>query len=51
MGKGVQKLILATTGVLITFTSIKILLGNTDSLDRLLVILTLIVFFGDQITR
>lgn len=51
MGKIIQKMILLLTGFLILSTSLKVILGAADSLDRMLALLTLIVFFGDQITR
>jgi len=51
MGKAAQRVILITTAVLIIFVSLKVLLGEADSLDRLLVLLTVVVFFGDQLTR
>lgn len=51
MGKIIQKMILLLTGFLILSTSLKVILGTADSLDRMLALLTLIVFFGDQITR
>lgn len=46
-----RKLLLLFTAVIIASTSIKVILGDADVLDRTLAVLGLIVFFIDQITR
>jgi len=51
MRKITPKIILLMTGALIVLTSVKVILGTADTLDRLLALMTLIVFFGDQLTR
>ncbi len=51
MGTLIQKIILVTTATLIAMTSIKVIVGPADALDRLLAVSALILFFGDQLTR
>ena len=46
-----KAVLLTFTGFLIIVTSIKLLLGSPDLLDRFLALFTVVVFFLDQLTR
>ena len=46
-----QKVILFSTGILIIASSIKLILGAADFLDKLLGLFAIVLFFFDQLTR